>query len=234
MQDIDIQITDAIMEKPTVFRADGTVFYIYPMTLGKMFLVQRIVEGISLDVRKGFVEVELLRIVKENRDACLELLSYMTARNDYYAVFDQEAFDKRCKQLSAIDDGDIATLLMLVLTMEKTEAYMKHLGIDIEQKNMRKVMKVKEKSDKNSYTFGGVSMFGSLIDSAMERYSLTKRQVVWEIDYTSLRLLLADRTNSVYVTDEERKKIHIPKDRTRVKADDKEAMKKIIASQSWD
>ena len=229
-----MQITDAIMEKPTVFRVEGRVFYIYPMTLGKMLFIQRIMEGMALDVKKGRMDVEILRVVKENRDACCDLIAYMTARNEYYAVFDQDAFEDRRGLISRQDDGDIASLLMIILTADKMDSFMKHLGIDIEQKNMKKVMKVKEKSDKNSFTFGGVSIYGSFIDAAMERYALTKRQVVWEVDYTSLRLLLADRPNSVYVTDEERKKIHIPKDRTRVSGDDKAAMKKIIESQSWE
>lgn len=222
------------MERPTFFRANGRTFSIYPITLGKMLLMQRIVSGLDINMKKSVLEVELLRIVKKNRDACCELLSYMTARNDYYSVFDYSAFVERHEALSTIEDGDIASLLMLVLAADRTEAFMKHLGIDIEQKNMRKVMKVKEKSDKNTFTFGGVSLYGSLIDAAMERYALSKRQVVWELDYTSLRLLLSDRVNSVCVSDDERRKIHIPKDRTRVNGDNKKEIIQAIKSQKWE
>lgn len=234
--ELDTQIADAIMERPTSFRIGERIFYLYPMTLGKLYLMQRIMETIGIDkesIRKS-AELELLRVVKQWREQCCELLSYMTARNDYYAVFDMEAFTERSKVFEEQDDGDIASLLLFVLTADRTEAFIKHLGIDIEQKNMRKVMKVKEKSDKNSFTFGGVSLYGSLIDVAMERYSLTKRQIVWELDYTSLRLLLADKVNSIYVSDEERKRIHIPKDRRRVNGDDKNAMLQAIKSQSWE
>ena len=199
-------------------------------------LMQRITEGLGIsheNIQKN-TSLEILRIVKEKKEQCCDLLSYMTARNEYYAVFDNDAFESRKALFMKQEDSDIASLVINILTADKTIQFIKHLGIDKEQKYMSDVMKVKEQSDKNSYTFGGLSMFGSLIDVAMERYKMTKRQVVWEIDYTSLRLLLADRVNSVYVTDEERKKIHVPKDRTKVNGDDREAMMKAIKSQSWD
>ena len=236
MKEIETQIADAIMERPTMFSIGGKVYYIYPLTLGKMHLMQRCIEGIGLDIHRlqASSEKEFLRVARESRAACCELLSYFTARNDYYSVFDMEAFTERKDVFMKQEDADIASLLMLALTADKTDAFMRHLGIDLEQKSIRKIMKVKEKSEKNSFTFGGVSLFGSLIDAAMERYALTKRQVVWEIDYTSVRLMLADRVNSIYVSDEERKKIHIPRDRTRVNGNDKKVMMEVIKSQSWD
>lgn len=236
MQDIDYEIQDAVLERPHVFRIDGETFYIYPMTLGKIHLMQRITTELGL-VRENLEKnamLEILRVVEKSKAACCDLLAYMTARNDYYSVFDYDAFDKRKEVFMKQDDSEIVTLVMKVLSSDKTERFTKHLGIDTEQKNMQRVTKVKSASDKNSYTFGGVSVFGALLDVAMERYALTKRQVVWEIDYTSLRLLLADRVNSVYVTDEERKKIHIPKDRRKVDGDNKQAIMDAIRSQTWE
>lgn len=131
-------------------------------------------------------------------------------------------------------DEDVATFLFMVLSADKTGIFIKHIGLDEEQKNFQKVMKVKAKGDKNSFSFGGLSLYGSLVDVAMERWKMTKRQVVWEIDYTSLRILMTDKVNSVYVSDEERKKIRIAKDRTKVNGDDRAAVMKIIQSESWD
>ena len=234
MKEEDYEVQDAIMERPTVFRIDGKTFYIYPVTLGKMLLMQRIMEQIGVDGKnlKRDASLEWLRVVKEKREQCCNLLAYFTARNDYYSVFDNDAFEERKAVFMQQEDIDIVSFMIVILSGDKTDKFIKHLGIDVEQRNMRKVMRVKD--DKNSYSFGGVSLYGYLLDAAMERYKMTKRQLVWEIDYTSLRLLLADKINTVYVTDEERRKIHITKDRTKVDGDDKEALMKAIQSETWE
>lgn len=234
--EIDYLLQDAIMERPYPFCIGEDMFYIYPQTLGKMLLNQRIIEqmGIKREFLNTNITKEIIRITKQHRDYCCDLIAYMTARNDYYDVFNLPAFNKRKETFMEQPDEDIASILTLLMTADKTSQFIKHLGIDVEQKNMQKVMNVKHKNDKNSYNFGGVSIYGSLIDVAMERWKMTKRQVVWELDYTSLRLLLADKINSIYVTDQERKKIHITNDRTKISGDNKEAMWKVIQSESWD
>ena len=231
----DALIEDAIMERPLSFKIDDEVFYIYPMTLGKAYIMQRIVKGLGINEKfiQANTSMEMLRVIDEKRDDVCELLAYMTARNEYYDVFDVPALEKRKKMFSKQPDSDLASLLVMVMTADKTGEFSKYLGIDEEQQNAQKVMKVKEKTDKNSFTFGGVSLFGSLLDAAMERYKMSKRQVVWEIDYTSLRLLLADRVNSMYVSDEERKKIHISKEHNKINGDDKEELMNAVKSMSW-
>lgn len=234
-KELDSLLIDTVMERPAVFKVSGDIMYIYPLTLGKTFLLQRAMEQMKMspqNIQRNF-NIEVLRVVSEKRDVVCELLAYMTARNDYYSVFDVKSFERRKEILMSLEDSDIGAMLIVVLTLDKTKAFIRHLKIDDEQKYMSKVMKVKNKSDKNTYNFGGVSIYGSLIDSAMERYKMSKREVVWEIDYTSLRLLLADRVNSVYVTDEERGKIKVPHDRTRINGDNKEEIKRAIASETW-
>ena len=235
-KDTDYEVQDAIMERPSIFRIDGKTFYLYPITLGKMLLLQRIMEQVKVnnDNLRRDASLEWLRVVKEKKEQCCNLLSYFTARNDYYSVFDNEAFEERKELFMRQEDSDIASFMVFILSLDKTAKFIKHLGIDVEQRNMRKVMKVKEGSDKNSYSFGGVSLYGYLLDTAMERYKMTKRQLVWEIDYASLKLLLADKVSTVYVTDDERKKIHITKDRTKVNGDDKEALMRVIQSETWE
>lgn len=236
MTEAEVMMIDAVIERPFVFKASGEIFYLYPITLGKMYLLQIILEqiGIKGDNLQKNINLEFLRVVNEHKENICELLSYMTARNDYYSVFDMAAFEKRKEVFMNLDDDEIASVFMIIMTADKTSTLIKENEIDKEIEDMHKVMKVKSQNDKNSYTFGGKTTYGSLIDVAMERYGMTKKQVVWEIDYTSLRMLLADHINSIYVTDDERKKIHISNDRNRVNGDDKEALIKAIQSQSWD
>ena len=235
-KDIEQQIIDAIMERPVAFKIEGCYFYVYPLTLGKTFILQRLMRKAGLNIgnlQKG-MNLEFLRVVRESKDVCCELMSYLTARNEYYDIFDYKALEERKALFEKLSDDELASFMIMAMTADKTETFVKHLGIDKEQKDMRKVMDVKSKNDKNTFSFGGLSLYGSLLDMAMERYSLTKRQVVWEIDYTSLRLLLTDRVNTVYVTDAERKKIHIPRDRKKINGDNKEELMRFIKSQDWE
>lgn len=59
-------------------------------------------------------------------------------------------------------------------------------------------------------TFGGKTIYGLLIDAACKNYGWTKEYAVWGIDVISLRLMLADSINSVYLSDEDLKHLHIP------------------------
>ena len=229
-------LIDAVLEFPHPFRIDGELFYIYPLTLGKTLLMQRIVNsvGIRTENMNTDINLELLRVIDSNKGLCCDLMAYMTARNDYYDVFDVEAFLKRKKKFEVLGNEELASFIATVLTYDKTETFIKHLGIDKEQGDMKKVMDVKSKNNKNSFSFGGVSLYGTLIDIAMERYGMAKRQVVWELDYTSLRILLADKMTSVLVTDDERRKINVSSDRRRIDGDDKDTMLRIINSTNWE
>lgn len=68
----------------------------------------------------------------------------------------------------------------------------------------------KAKDTKNQYVFGGKTIWGALIDAACERYGWTFDYVVWGISYNNLTLMMKDKITSIYLSDEERKKTHIP------------------------
>ena len=207
MNDIEQFIADALIGRPYPFSVEERNFALYPVTLGKVFLTQRMIEGMEINntVLNSDVSLEALRLAKEKREECLTLIYYHTCKTKD-EVFDAvrlkdttEFFDKN------MSEEDIATLLIMIFSADKTEEFMKHLGIKEEQKRLAAVMKAKKA--KGSLSFGGKSQFGILLDVACERYGWTKDYVVWEIDYDSLRLMLADKVNSVFCSDDELKKI---------------------------
>lgn len=170
--------------------------------------MQRVIDGmgITLGNFNGNVTIEALRLAQEKRAECLRYITYNTFKNkddifDERKVSERDAFFD--KELS---DSDIAQLVIMLLSLDKTHEFFKHLGIEKEQQRLQGVMRAKSKDDKNNYTFGGRSVFGTLLDAACERYGWTKDYVVWGIDYATLRLMLADKVTSVYLSDEERKK----------------------------
>lgn len=70
---IDMDIADTIIERPHGFKVNQRQFYLYPVTLGKTYLISRLVEclGINLEIIKANPYMEALRICQEKkRKAC--------------------------------------------------------------------------------------------------------------------------------------------------------------------
>lgn len=69
---IDMDIADTIIERPHGFKVNQRQFYLYPVTLGKTYLISRLVEclGINLEIIKANPYMEALRICQEKKKAC--------------------------------------------------------------------------------------------------------------------------------------------------------------------
>ncbi len=238
-KDLELYIADALMRRPYGFVVNGQRMFLYPVTLGKMYLLQRYIEQLDINMEnlQRDVSLEALRLVNAKKDICLSIISFHTF-DTQWELFDMSIILERKALLDKeLSVEDIAALMIIILTSERTSLFKHHLGIDKEQERMNTVMSVKTKGDKNNFSFGGKSVFGVLLDTACERYGWTKEYVVWGIDYASLQLMLADKVTSIYCTDEELKKL--PKwvrntgKEEQVNGDDRDAVLKAIKSESW-
>ena len=230
---IDMNIADTIIERPHGFKVTQRQFYLYPVTLGKTYLISRLVEclDINLDIIKANPYMEALRLCQDKKEVVCRILSYHTI-NKKEELFDCDLVQERCDFfLKELDVESLSQLLVMALSEGDVSVYTKHLGIDKEKEWQAKAMRAK--NNNNSLVFGGKSIYGTLIDTACERYGWTLEYVVWGISYANLQLLLADSVTSIYLSDEERKRINIPKDRRVINADDPENMAKIKAM-NWD
>lgn len=225
-------MADAIIERPQGFQIGHRQFYLYPVSLGKMYLLARLVD--SLEVKKENLKVnpflEALRLVREKRDVVCRLIAYHTCRTKE-EVFNNVLIKQRTNLLAKESDSDLTTVLIMVLQSEKTSVYIKKLGIDKEQERLHKVMKVKDM--KNVLSFGGQSIYGTLIDAACDRYGWSYDYVVWGISYTSLRLMLADCIKTITLSDKERKKVHVSIDNEVVNGNDKQAIAEFIKTHKF-
>lgn len=204
---IEMDLADTIIDRPHGFNVGNRHFYLYPVTLGKMFLLGRLTEELQInqEILKVNPYIESLRLATERKEVCSRILTYHTIRTKA-KIFDNEFVEKRTEWfVKNIDADALAQAIVMVLTADKTASLMKFLKLDKERERMERVMAVKD--DKNSISFGGLSVYGTLIDTACERYHWTMDYVVWEISYANLRLMLADKITSVYLTDEERKRL---------------------------
>ena len=230
MEYIELDIADAIMERPYSFTIDERHFFLYQPTLGHLYIVHPILEG--LNVNNTLLSTnpcaEALRLCIKDSERVCRIIAYLTIKRPSQ-LFKENFVKERIEYfMENLVIGDMAQLLMLALTFDKTHEFMKHLGIDKEQADKEAVMKAKEDKG-NTYTFGGKSTYGTLLASACSQLGLTPKQAVWDISYVNLKMMLADNITSIYLTDDEKKRCRIPNDRTFINGDDARNMSKIKA-----
>lgn len=225
---IEQSIADTIIERPYGFKVDGRRFYLYPITLGKTYLLSRIMERLSLN--QSIINInpylEALRLVNEKTEDACRLITYHTIK-DKDELFDNDFIEERIDYLATrLSKEELAQLLIIILTPENLDVFLKHLKIDKEKEDMAKVMKCKKDSG-NSYSFGGKSIYGSMIDYLAQRYGWTLDYIVWGISYNNIKMLLADVVTSIHLTDEEKKKCRVSNDRNFISGDDINNIEKI-------
>lgn len=225
---------DIVMEAPHAFSTDKETFRLYPLTLGKLMLVERLLKAMGID-KIGFAKwpvVEVIKLVQQHREECLTVIYYVTAKDK------SECFDSGLRKTvvgrltEQLTDEDIATLLVYILTEDKSDKVKAHYHIDEENEAMSTAIRAKDKG--GSLSFGGKTLLGTVIDQACERYGWTVDYAVWGVAYSTLMLMLADRVNTVYVSEDERKRIPariLQRDESVIKAS-RDTMEQ-IKSMSW-
>ena len=230
---LELDIADTIIDRPKGFSVGHRHFYLYPLTLGKMYLQKRVID--NLELNRELLQVspyaEALRLVSEKKEDCCLLLAYHTLQTKRDILNNRTVTIRKNFFMKEMDNEDIATLLLSCLTGDRTAILVQHFGIDKELERMSEVTKAKNSS--NSFSFGGKSIYGTLIDAACERYKWTYDYVVWEISYTNLQLMLKDSIKSVYLTDDEIKKVHINNTSNMVDGNSKESVMNAIQGMSW-
>lgn len=223
-----------MIERPIGFTIAERRFYIYPVTLGVLTLIQEVTESIKLNTQYLQINpmVEMLRITEQHKDLACRIIAYTTCNGK--EVFEEDKISERVDFFMAnMEEEDIASLLLTILTADKSAQVMKQLDIDKEMERMRKVSQ--KQDNKHSVSFGGMSIYGTLIDPACERYGWTYDYVLWGISYMNLRLMLSDKISNMYLTDDELKKCKglLTSKKNSVSAESKEG-RELIKSMKWD
>lgn len=229
-----MDVVDIIVEKPHGFIVGNKQLYIYPASLGKMLIVSRLMESLGIDKTVAAINpyAEALRVAKGYKNEVCRIIAYHTIENRS-EIFDERVLSEREQLLlESMTVEELATILTLILSTESIADITKHLGLDAEARRREKVLKVK-KADRNTYTFGGLSIMGALIIPACEKLNMTPRQIVWDVSYRFLKLLMADAMTQLYLTDKERKQCKVSNDRDVINADTPEGMER-IKSMNWD
>lgn len=240
---IEMNIDDALIEKPYCFTLETEGkgerhFYLFPVTLGKLHLLKRHMENLQINFQNLQLRsyLETLRIVTGRKEEVCRILAYHTFKKKR-DMFDYPLVEERTKLfMENATNEELATVLIYILTKDNVEEYKKHLGIIKENERMRQVAEAKRRAQKNQndFSFGCKTIYGTLIDAACERYGWSYDYVLWGISLTNLQLMLSDRLQNIYLTDEEKKKVpsRLLNDQNTINADDKANMDKIL-SMDW-
>lgn len=231
---IDEEILEALMERPYGFTINGKRYYLYPVTLGKSILLSRLMRELDIDAEllAKNPSLEALRVVSAHRDVAILIIVYCTAK-DKQEVFDNAIIEKYQSFFSEnLSDEEVAQLLLIIYQYDKTASFIRHLGLDRDQKEQAKISKLKNKNG-NTIMFGGKSIYGSLISVACEKYGWTLDYVVWGISLVNLRMMLADSVNSIYLSDDEKKSARLTAGQEIVNMDNPDNWAK-IKSMKWD
>ena len=184
-KEIEINISDAIVEKAISFSIGKNKLCLYPSTLGKM------------QILKNFCQ--------EKTESVCQVIAYSTF-NDRKSILDMEKVLRRARLFQ--DEAsveDLATILTIILSSDKIEEFIRYFGIDADREMKTRISRIK--GEGSSITFGGKSIYGLLIDFACQRYGWTMDYVLWGISYVNLNMLFADAVTTVYLSEEERKKL---------------------------
>ena len=228
MKDLGNIIANVLTDIPIGFEFGSSHFDIYPMTLGKMYLTSQLIE--SMDVNRENLArdpfVEALRIINTKREESCRLIAYHTIKTKE-ELLNGRIVDVQQKLISKFSNQDIATLLICILKNNSYQTIVEGTGIDKEADRMSKVNAAKSTS--GLFTFGGKTIWGSLLDAACERYGWTFDYVVWGISYNNLTLMLKDKITSIYLSDDERKRAHLPSaDEEMIDGNNREAVMKAV------
>lgn len=204
----DIQkqnFTDMILERPIDFMIGKEVFYIYPLTLGKMMLMSNLFKGIFGGSKSYNPLWSILRSAKKDKKQIAKILAYFTM-NGKEEVFNSSLVRERADVFaSKMDEKELTTTLTLAMQMDRSEEYIKSTHIDLELENIRRVQKVKKNT--TSVHFGGRTIFGQMIDPLMERYGWSYDYVLWGISFSCVKILQADSIKEMYLSEQERKSV---------------------------
>lgn len=198
----DYDLADIITGKPHDFRVGDRRFRIYPVTLGKMLILRPYMDAVSVESLMGANPyTSALKFVREKKELCATILAIHTARNRRDCVLGLSGIQWRTDFFAReINDEDLASLLVVILTGDRTQQMIERLGLDKERGRLEEALKVKQ--DRNTLSFGAKSIFGSFI-APLKEMGFSTDEIIFECGYSFLRLMLMDKQVSLYMSDEE-------------------------------
>lgn len=212
-QNKEIDITDILCDRPLFFNIGHKQYEVYPASLGETLLRGQALKELGLNIKHSQLTTsEIMLQVTLHKDKAAKFIAVSTMHGKD-ASYNAREIDTRAESISkTLSFEELTTLIIMILSMDKTREAMHQLGIDKEQNKARRIQEIKNLSNSNSVTTGGASVYGSMISAACEKYGWTYDECVWGVSYSNLQLLLADSINSHILDEKERRMASVPLD----------------------
>ncbi len=207
------EIASILLERPQAFTINDDEFAIYPITLGKSFLISPLLQELNINEEILAINpyIEAMRLCHESRFNVCRLLAYHTL-NERNQLFDGKLIAERARYFcKAMSDAEITKLLILVLTFGGISRIVEMSGMKEDAERRRKISQIKAKNSDNSITVGGCTIWGTLIDAVCQRYGWTLDYVLWGISLANMQLMMSDAINTIHLNDDEMKLARIPR-----------------------
>ena len=203
-KELEAALADIITARPHEVRIGDKSLLLYPLTLAKTYILRPWMDALDFSPAGMRVNpyVECLRTAEKRLDIVARILSIYTAPNSFKDLHDSRATEDRYQLLLTVKPEHLASLLMIVLTQDRTEQFERFLGIEDEQKKLKEILKVRKDHGKYNRNYGGVSIFGSFIGQLKEM-GYNDDEILFERPYSYLRLMLADKVTNIYLSDED-------------------------------
>lgn len=196
-------LVDTLTERPTAFQVGRVHYSFYPPSLGVYLLSSTLLGELWVDeaLLAHNLPAEALRLAQRHRGEVLRLVVLHSLRG-YAQIMDEGKVQGRIKHLDkGLSTEELATLLCLLLEGDSYSELVQAYGIDSDMQERQRLREVKE--DKHTISLGGRTLYGGLIDYTAERYGWSMDYIMWGISYANLRLLSADASLSIYLSEEE-------------------------------
>lgn len=223
-----MDIADTIMGKPIGFKIGNRHFCLYPPSLGKLYLIKRLIKQLDINMQALNANMFLLvlKLCKDKRGIVCKIIAYHSLCKKQDLFNENKVLSRQSLFSEKLDDDELAQLLIITASWYNADLYIRHLGLQKEQDLRRKIYELKSKGN-GIVSFGGTSVYGKLIDVACHRYGWTIDYVVWGISYINLQMIIADAMTSVCLSSDEIKKLHISTDGIYISGDDPANMEEI-------
>ena len=216
--DTEMDLEDALMDRPQLFRIGERSFRLYYPTLGMSLLANRTLPVLSMINDSEDIDGTIIGLCVDKPTEAVRFVAIHTIRGRSRLI-DGHSIDDRTEQLKGLlSVEDTATLIKAILRLSDADRLLCHIGIEKDTQLLSRISELRD--DGTTITFGGRSIYGRLLSLACERYGWTQEYVVWEINLVSLRMMMADHISTVHLTEDEVKKLRIDNGRDYINGDD--------------
>lgn len=201
---IDTQqdLIDVLTERPISFRVNGKRYTMYQPTLGKVLLIQKELA----DRKLNFSDIPTL--CTKERALCCKLVALSCLYNRKQ-LFNEVLVKTITDELDyALDLEGLSKLIYLIKRFNDTDELAKAIGLHEDDDTRVKISRMKSQKD-SSLVLGGHSIYGTLIDAACQRYGWKVEYLLWEVSYANVHFMMKDAISPVYLSEEDRKKLHV-------------------------